>query len=366
VDNLKYLENYSRYKDSERAMSFIDCFFDLLLVNGISLGDVCPIETSIALRKGFVLSNFNKDVYSERLFKKLSAQFAKNKEFNAKDFSELSTLALLKSLGAKEADFVKTNMVPSHDFNVSFGSSMIEVETTRPSVKEEFVIREQQAASISQFALSLKKYFDIKIYIVDLLSTSEMEELKNTLKDIREGEIINKEKVLYVYTEIPNRGIYEVFKNVNDEKKPDWWPNEIISGFQLAATLAGPDAETAPPQASVTFGCPFKGYENRPMNKATNFQGTRTKPYLLVVDANELANPFVEFRKVFERFLPQWPHISGAIVYMDHWSMNSVGWELEVFVNNNATRPFQKDVIDSFGNFTTRMRVAAEYAKNEL
>lgn len=148
MDNLKYLENYSRYKDSEKALSFIANFLDLLVVNGISLDKVCPIETSIALRKGFVLSYFNRDGYAEGMFKKLSAQYAKNKEFNAKDFNELSTLALLKALGATEANFIKTNMVPSHDFNVSFGNSMIEVETTRPSVKEEFVIREQQAASV--------------------------------------------------------------------------------------------------------------------------------------------------------------------------------------------------------------------------
>ncbi len=83
---------------------------------------------------------------------------------------------------------------------------------------------------------------------------------------------------------------------------------------------------------------------------------------MLVLDANELGDPFGELKRNFKKYFAEWKHITAVLVYIDHYSIDQVGWEFQLFVNPHAIRKFDSLTEAQLSEFTERKRAVKHYA----
>lgn len=336
-------------------------FFTLFEINNIDISNLYPIDASKALRWGTPFTYFGLENLKGDPFKRLGVGFSRTGNFEVDKYSEISSLALLFSLGAKEAVEIGRTSKRTHDFDVGFGGDLIEVEVTRPAGKQAHVLRVEQATSIGEFAFSLQKKNDISIYLPDLIDASDTTSLKDKIKAINEECKIDKSGKWAIVSKAPNRGVYDVFENIEDAHKPLWWPRNVVNGFQIRQWLAGPDCTAPPPRITIRYACPFKGYINQAKKKATRFQGTRRKPYLLMIDANSLPDSYQEFERNFDIYFKKWNHITAVLIYEDHWGLEDVGWMFQIFKNPYCLRDFDEKTKKFIERFSTRTVSARRY-----
>jgi len=165
-----------------------------------------------------------------------------------------------------------------------------------------------------------------------------------------------------VRSETPRGDPKILFKNEKDNNIPMWWPENVINGFSLSGMVAGPDQTDPIPRTYIRFSCPFKGYINRAKKKATNFQGSRTKPFLLVLDVNALGNPFREFKRNLDYYFEEWKHITAVLIFIDHYDTKEIGWEFQLFINPYASRKFNAKALELLSEYTERKRAVKYYA----
>ena len=142
--------------------------------------------------------------------------------------------------------------------------------------------------------------------------------------------------------------------------RPTWWAKDDIQLFCLKALVAGPGDKVAAPRVKVRFAAQFNGYLNAAKRKARRFQGSGALPYLIVLDANDLPNPFEAFAEGFSTHFPKWKHISGVLVFVDWRSHDEIGWTWRMFDNPHAARPLpaeMKDKMPFFRSCTSSVRV---------
>jgi hypothetical protein len=357
-----YLEEVDRYATGEVAESCISSLIGCFQANGIDMTKLPKFESSTALRRGLPFTYINPDAYDDELFSKVCDYYSKNHKFNENDFSEISTIALLVAIKAKLVGRVERSMEKSHDFDVSWYENEIEVEVTRPGEKDEWSKRVLQSQDIVNYISKLKREFSIFVYIVDLLSQSDLEELQSLISGLTVGNAIEEVGKWSLIAEKPKGDPHVLLEVKKDDRRPAWWPKHALNGFSMFGMAAGEDQTEPLPRIHVKFSCPFKGYINRVKKKATNFQGTRSKPFLLVLDVNELGDAFKEIEKNLEHYFCEWKHITAVLVYADYYSHKEVGWEFQVFVNPYAVRKFDETTHKILHEYSVRKRAVKHYA----
>jgi hypothetical protein len=352
----KYLENVDKFKSGGVTEHCISSFFECFQKNDIKPETMPKFEFSTALRRGLPLSYINPEAYDSEIISKVCTGYAKNHKFNENDFSEVSAIALLIVLKATTINPIQRTSSKTHDFDVTWGKSEIEVEVTRPGEKDEWSKRLSQSQKIIDFTSSLKREFSIHIYVVDLLSFEELDSLKSNIYSLCGVDRIEEKEKWLVISELPVGDPKIIIENKKDENRPTWWPKQVLNGFILSGMMAGPNEVNPLPRYCVKFACPFKGYINKAKKKATKFQGTRTKPFILILDVNELGNPFGEFKRNLDHYFSEWKQISAVFIFINHYSGNEIGWEFQLFINPFAIRRFDDETQETLVEFTERKR----------
>lgn len=358
----QYLENVDRHTYGDIAKNCISSLLKCFEKNGVAPSTLPKFSPSIALRRGFPFTYINQEAYDNELFSKVCFGFSKNHKFNEDDFSEVSAVALLLALQAKSVTPIKRSSKKSHDFDVVWFSSEIEIEVTRPGEKDAWSKRISQSQEIVNFAAGLKRKFTIHIYLVDFLNQSDRNKLLDTIYNLTENQRIEETSKWLIISEEPYGNPQIIIENKKDENRPAWWPKHALNGFSTSFMIPAP-GETEPlPRTYVKFSCPFNGYINTAKKKATNFQGTRTKPFILALDVNALGNPFDEFKRNLDHYFNKWQHITAVLIFIDHYSINEIGWEFQLFINPHATRQFDKKTNKILLEYTERKRIVKHYA----
>jgi len=362
MNYLEYIEDRDRYATGAVAANCIASLFECLEVNGVDLKLIPKMNSSIALRRGLPFSYFDKSSYCHEIFSKLCKEYFKSYEFNENHFAEVSSAALLLALNAKHIEPIKQTSSKSYDFDVSWGEEVIEVEVTRPGEKDAWAQRLAQAQRLANYANGLSREFSINIYLTEILCNDENAQLQSLIFGLKVGERTEEKGKWLLFSEEPYGAPHVLFENVVDRRRPEWWPQNAINGFCVAGMLASPTQKEPLPRVNVKFSCPFHGYINRAKQKATNFQGTRSRPFMLILDANVLGNPFDELARKLEHYFKKWKHMTAVLVYVDFYSRDEVGWEFQLFLNPHATRKLDKFTEQQLSELTERKRAVKKYA----
>lgn len=171
MNYLEFIDQIDGYAKGEVAASCISSLFRFLEVNGVDLRSIPKMNYSIALRRGLPFTYFDEESYRHYLFSGLAEGFRKNGKFNENEFSEISSMALIISLGGKSIEPIQRKSAKTYDFDVDWFGDIIEVEVTRPGEKDAWARRLAQAEDLSDYANKLNRSFNINIYIPGLLSS---------------------------------------------------------------------------------------------------------------------------------------------------------------------------------------------------
>ncbi len=313
-----------------------------------------------AFRRGFPLTYFNPSVFNELIFSRVCKNFSKNGNFNENDFAEISSAALLLALKAKNITLKTPTAGATYDFDVLWFENVIEVEVTRAGQKGEWIQRLGQADELARYAHNLNRSFNINLYVTDVLSDETKEEMKSLIYNLKIGDKIEEQGKWLLFSETSYGDPAVLYKVVEDNNRPKWWPKQMINGFSRVGLVAGPNQVEPLPRTMVKFSCPFIGYINRAKKKATKFQGTRNKPYLLVLDVNELGSPFKELERNFDLYFETWKHITAILVHKNYYYMNEIGWEFQLFINPHATIKLDDLTKNLLSEYTERMRAVKQ------
>lgn len=353
---INHLDNLSPYEKLSIARQLIASFENLLIEYNIDLSRSHKFDAHKVITWGLAISFFNKESLSDPIFKEVIDSILENGEPDPDDFSEIQTIALLLALGATSGEKVKRNNKRVHDFNVHWFDKFVEVETTKASTKTSHIDRTHQANSITESLFSLNKNFDIHVYISDLLEEESKTKLLEAASNMKSGEVSSQEGIWQLEGHVITRNVYEIYKVDTSRVKPEWWPNGVANLFTLKQMVAGPESKTAPPQVFCNYAVPMTCYLNPAKKKVRRFQGSSDRPYLIVIDVNNLPNPFIAFKEGLQYRLSKWLHVSGILLYRNYFSRNEIGWEWQLFNNPKAKRPLPSQLLETYGIISQRMK----------
>lgn len=359
---IDHLDNFSPYEKRSIARQLITSFENLLIEYNIDLSQSHKFDAHKVITWGLPISFFSKESLSDQIFKEVIDSILENGEPDPDDFSEIQTLALLLALGTTSGEKVKRNNKRVHDFNVNWFDKFVEVETTKASTKTSHIERTQQANSITESLFSQSKNFDIHAYIPDLLEEPSKKNLLEAASNMKSGDVSSEEGIWQLESHDITRDIYKIYKFDTSRVKPEWWPKGVANLFTIKQMMAGPESKTAPPQVFCNFAVPITGYLNPVKKKVRRFQGSSNRPYLIVIDANNLSDPFNAFKEGLNYRLSKWLHVSGILLYQNYFSQNEMGWEWQLFNNPKAKRPLPGQLLEAYGIISQRMRLVKKEA----
>ncbi|WP_156437553.1 MULTISPECIES: hypothetical protein [Burkholderia] len=341
MDIYDILENAPLFVTSEPARSCLLALERFLSENSVVLSAIDQkFSAHSAIRWGLPLTFIEPNAFSRTPFlSRFAKPFSLQGELNIDDFSELQAASLLLGVGAASVEPVGRTHEKTHDLNVTILNEPIEVEVTRSQKKAKHIELSQQATEIASHLHSIARPFDLVVHLLDILTPETRTRLYHAANTIGSEDMINEESSWHLRSKPIARAPHEIFTAGEKEETPDWWPTDAVKLFTLSQTLAGPEAKEAPPRVKVCYTAPFSGYLNSAKKKARNFQGTVGNPYLVVIDANNLPNPFDAFQEGLNPLFPRWRHISGVIVFEDYRTTDEIGWTLQLYRNPFANRP---------------------------
>lgn len=350
LDNLSFNEKPNLVKE------LIVSFEAFLIANNVDLSPFQRFDAQKVISWGLPISFLNKECFSDPIFAKIIDSILENGAPDPNDFSEIQTIPLLFALGATSVEKVIENNERVHDFNVIWSDALVEVETTKASTKASHIERSKQAYSITELLFNLNMKYDVHAYISDLLEDDLIRSLLKAASNMKCGEVYSNEELWQLECHEITRNIYEIYKVNSSRIKPKWCPKGVANLFSIKQMLAGPESETAPPQVLCNYAVPITGYLNPVKKKARRFQGSSNRPYLIVIDVNNLPNPFVAFEEGLKYRLSKWLHVSGVLIYHNYSSQNEIGWEWQLYNNLNAKRPLPGNLVEKYGVVSQRMR----------
>ncbi len=358
----EYLEEVDRYATSPVAKNCISSLFNCFEKNNVDLGSLIKFNSSVALRRGFPFSFINPEAYDDEILSKVCVEYSKNNKFNENDFAEVAAIALLIALNVDSIVPLKRSHQKSYDFDVVWNENDIEVEVTRPGEKDDWSERVSQSQTLASYSEKLKREFTIYIYLVGILTPSEHAMVEEIISNLKEGQKQEELGKWLIFSEKPSGDPTIIIEDKKDEKRPSWWPVNVLNGFSVSGMMAGAGQTEPLPRTFVKFSCPFDGYINRAKKKATKFQGTRTKPFVLILDANELGAPFPEFKKNLDYYFVKWDQITAVLIFTDYYTTHEIGWEIQAFINPHAKIKFDTKTQEMLLKYTDRYTIVKHYA----
>lgn len=351
------LKNYHPYKKLDSAEKCISAFESLLVTHKVDLKKLPELDANRVIRWGLPLTFIDKSCLTESFLEQIVKSILKNGSPAADAFAELQAISLLLAIGATSGNKIPVYNDKVHDFDLKWSDETIEIEVTKASIKKAHTIHTVQASNICEDIFAQKRPFDIHLFIADLLSDSSRKKLLKASLSVECEQIIS-EKNIWELQGVPiERNVYELYTVGKGKQKPPWWPKEVANLFTIKQMGASPESKTAPPQVKVNYAVPLNGYINPAKKKARNFQGSRNKPFLILIEVNNLPNAISAFNAGIYDLFSNWPHISGIILFFDYLSSKEIGWEFKLFVNQNANRPLPDGLINKVGKQDQNMRL---------
>lgn len=342
IDPAPYFKSTPIFKEC------VDKFSTMLDRQGFSGCSELDISINKLIRYGLPLTFFSDEQLDIQYISRLVDQLKKCGEINEKDFAEIQALSILMALKFNSFEIIQQGNNKSNDFNAIVDDESIEVEVTQSDAKNEHEKRQAQTERLSKELFEVKSNCDFFVYASDILSESEISQIVLSSRKLEFGGNVGVDGSWHIFAEEPNGAPGIVLSVDNSDPKPKWWPKHTICSYSISTSLAGPDATVPTPRCVVRHLLPVKGYLNSAMKKARRFQGSREKPYLLVLDANYLTGAIREFEKIIDPMFKKWTHVSCILVFEDYWGGAQVGWTLAIFPNKYAKRPISERVLKNF------------------
>lgn len=357
----RYLEGPEWVKESVAGKECITALFKCFEANGIDLESLPKFHSIFAARRGLPFTFIGQEHLDHPIFAKICKHYAKYHEFNEDDFSEASAAALLIGLIVRNIYPVERTSDKTYDFNGTCGETDFEIEVTRAGEKDEWSKRMDRAGEIADLARDLGRNFSFSIFVENYLTDDELLELKSKLSGLKVGQSVDEKNRWLLIAEEPHGNPSGPLLSMNKGIKPEWWPEFALTGFSVSGMVATQGLEQRLPSVDVRFSCPFKGYINRVKKKATEFQGTGTRPFLLVLNATALVGSFGELEKNFHHYFPDWIRITAVLVYIEYFDGKELGWEFQFFINPHARQPFGDKALDQIRELTIRKRFVKHF-----
>lgn len=219
--------------------------------------------------------------------------------------------------------------------------SSIEVEVT--AAQEKYGQRARSAsASLLRDALGAAKIpYDVHVHVLDLLSDAEQRDVVEVASRLNPNSSAELENRWHVQVQaMPPRDPRILLITGTSPARPSWFPAKIAIPFTMQGMVAGPDEAAPIPRLFVYWGLTTEAYINPVEKKASRFQGSGNRPFIITVDISSLTGA----RTIYEEMLPDyfaiWKDISGVLAFSYSSDVVSkVVWTWQFFRNANAKKP---------------------------
>jgi hypothetical protein len=260
----------------------------------------------------------------------------------AADLSECQAAGLLVTFQTRVEYLSQqgTERVPDLLTHWPDGSS-IEIEVTSAEKKQGQRTREESASSLREALSDTKIQHDVYVHVLDLLSDAEQRDVVQAASKLNPGSSAELQDRWHVQVQpMPPRDPRIVFTAGAPTVRPSWFPAKIAIPFTMHGLVAGPD-ETAPiPRLFIYWGLTTEAYINPVEKKASRFQGSGNRPFIVAIDISSLSGA----RTIYEQILPDyftiWDNISGVLAF-EFLSdfVSKVFWTWQFFCNPGAKNP---------------------------
>lgn len=327
------------YSPTSAAKMSAESLCSLPSLTSWDVGTPQPAHANRMLQWGNPFRYIPKGHLTNAFFDRIGIAIKKSGIPRPPDHSEVSALGLFAAHRAVEFDPMRQANQKIHDFSVSWDGQWIEVEVTRPDQKRDFLLRSDAASALSVQLKELEKPFDVVVYAINILDSQLVGDVARKASSKQANEREESCGKWLLFTEVGIRDVRQIVPSAGDDRKPDWWPKDQATGCCASGKLAGPESTSAPPQAAVYYAIPLLGYLNSTVQKARDFQGSRSRPFLLAVDVSNLPKAFDAFRSAAQGFFEKRRHVSGVLFFRSDLPFGEGGWNWELFSNSIAYRP---------------------------
>jgi hypothetical protein len=261
------------------------------------------------------------------------------------DLSECQAAGLLVALQSRVEYLSQpaTERAPDLLAHWPDGSS-IEIEVTSAEKKRGQRTREASASSLREALSATKIQHDVHVHILDLPSDAEQRDVVEAASKLTASSSAELQGRWHVQIQpMPPRDPRIVFTAGTAPARPSWFPAKIAIPFTMQGFVAGPDESAPIPRLFIYWGLTTEAYINPVEKKASRFQGTGNRPFVVAVDISSLAGA----RTIYEQMLPSyftiWENISGVLAFQFLSDFVSKAfWTWQFFGNPGAKNPISE------------------------
>jgi hypothetical protein len=261
------------------------------------------------------------------------------------DLSECEAAGLLVLLGARVEYLEQSGerRVPDLLSHWADGEQ-VEVEVTLAEEKYTQRTRRDAVILLGEALEGLNLPYDLFVHILDTISPEEQKNIVAAAAMLSAGTIAQQPERWHIRAEsIPHRDPSAVYVAGQDHQPPEWFSREFAIPFSVRGILATPDQRWPNPRVHIYWGLSTTGYMNPLEKKASRFQGSGTRPFIVAIDAASIPGARRFYEENLGDWFSLWDHVSGVLVFELQTNMVSkIFWTWQFLENPHARMPVKQ------------------------
>jgi hypothetical protein len=139
------------------------------------------------------------------------------------------------------------------------------------------------------------------------------------------------------------------FSRLGRPRGDDWPSSTAPAPGHVGITIYNPEPEMISVRVvTVIPGVPVVNYINPLDRKAEDIQGSGKNPFMVAVDIGELADGYIEYRRLLPTYLTEHSEISAVFLFQRDPHASKFGWIWELYLNPDAKQQLPLAMQQSF------------------
>jgi len=258
------------------------------------------------------------------------------------DLSECEAAGLLVLLGARVEYLEQSGEGRVPDL-ISYWADgeQVEIEVTRAEEKYDQRTRRNTVIPLGEALEELNLHYDLFVHILDTISPEERKDIVAAAAMLSAGAIAEQPQRWHIRAEsVPDRDPGTAFVAGQNHQPPEWFGREFAVPFSVRGKAATLDQTRPNPRVHIYWGLSITGYMNPLEKKASRFQGSGTRPFIVAIDAASIPGARQFYEKKLGGWFSLWEHVSGVLVFELQTDMVSkIFWTWQFLENPHARMP---------------------------
>jgi len=258
------------------------------------------------------------------------------------DLSECEAAGLLVLVGARVEYLEQSGDGRVPDLLSHWpGGEQVEVEVTLAEEKYAQRTRRDAVVPLGEALEGLKLPYDLFVHILDTISPAERKDVIAAAATLSAGGIAEQPQRWHIRAEsVPDRDPGAIYVAGQDHQPPEWFGREFAVPFFVRGIATTPDQTRPNPRIHIYWGLSTAGYMNPLAKKASRFQGSGTKPFIVAIDVASIPGARRFYENDLGNWFSLWGHVSGVLAFELQTNMVSkIFWTWQFLENPHALTP---------------------------